>query len=54
VQNRKFVTANDGPVFCGWRINYEQVAYALADHIDAVPALWSGPRRIPERPIGPG
>jgi hypothetical protein len=31
--------------FVGWRINYEQAAYAVAAAIDAVPALWSGPRR---------
>ena len=30
--------------FVGWRINYEHAAYALAAAIDAVPALWSGPR----------
>jgi len=33
------------PEFIGWRLNYEQAAYALAEAIDAVPALWSGPRR---------
>ncbi|HEY2508940.1 MAG TPA: hypothetical protein VGI58_20685 [Streptosporangiaceae bacterium] len=31
--------------FVGWRVNYEQAAYAIAREIDAVPALWSGPRR---------
>jgi hypothetical protein len=31
--------------FIGWRINYEQAAYAVATAVDAVPALWSGPRR---------
>ena len=31
--------------FVGWRINYEQAALALAAAVDAVPALWSGPRR---------
>jgi hypothetical protein len=31
--------------FAGWRINYEQSAYAVAAAVDAVPALWSGPRR---------
>lgn len=30
--------------FRGWRINYESVAYLLARKVDAVPALWSGPR----------
>lgn len=39
--------------FCGWRVNYEQAAYTLAYQIDAVPALWSGPRQIPEHPIRP-
>jgi hypothetical protein len=33
------------PDFVGWRANYEQAAYALAFAVDAVPALWSGPRR---------
>ena len=33
------------PDFVGWRVNYEQPAYALAYAIDAVPSLWSGPRR---------
>ncbi len=31
--------------FRGWRVNYEQAAYAIADWIVAVPAPWSGPRR---------
>src|SRR6266404_7843343 len=33
------------PDFVGWRVNYEQAAYAVAAAIDAVPAMWSGPRR---------
>jgi hypothetical protein len=33
------------PHFRGWRVNYEDVAYRLARATDAVPALWSGPRR---------
>jgi hypothetical protein len=33
------------PDFVGWRINYEQAAYAVAAEVHAVPALWSGPRR---------
>ncbi len=33
------------PDFVGWRVNYEQAAYAIAREVDAVPALWSGPRR---------
>jgi hypothetical protein len=31
--------------FAGWRVNYEQAAYAVAAAVEAVPALWSGPRR---------
>jgi hypothetical protein len=31
--------------FVGWRVNYEQAAFAIAYAIDAVPAMWSGPRR---------
>lgn len=31
--------------FRGWRVNYESVAYALADRAVAPPALWSGERR---------
>jgi hypothetical protein len=41
------------PDFVGWRVNYEQAAYAIAEAIDAVPALWSGPRRFPGEPIPP-
>lgn len=33
------------PQFRGWRVNYESIAYALADLVLAPPALWSGPRR---------
>ena len=29
--------------FVGWRVIYEQAAYALAFAVDAAPALWSGP-----------
>jgi hypothetical protein len=43
--------------FRGWRVNYESVAYLLADAVNAPPALWAGPRRNlpprlqpPERP----
>jgi hypothetical protein len=39
--------------FAGWRVNYEQAAYAIAAAVDAVPALWSGPRRWPAEPIAP-
>jgi hypothetical protein len=41
------------PHFVGWRVNYEEAAYALAAATDAVPALWSGPRRQPSTPIPP-
>lgn len=41
------------PHFVRWRVNYEQPAYALAAAIDAVPALWSGPRRRPATPMPP-
>jgi len=33
------------PDFVGWRVNYEAAAYAIARDLDAVPGLWSGPRR---------
>ena len=33
--------------FKGWRVNYEEAAYALAATLDVVPALWSGPRLRP-------
>lgn len=43
--------------FKGWRVNYEQVAYALADMVVAPPGPWSGIRNhlpgltiIPQRP----
>ena len=43
--------------FRGWRVNYESLAYALADGVNAAPALWSGGRhglpdeaQPPERP----
>ena len=41
------------PHFRGWRVNYEDAAYGLAKHIDAVPARWSGPRRRQDQPIPP-
>ena len=41
------------PDFVGWRVNYEQGAYAVAAAVHAVPAMWSGPRRPPEPPIPP-
>jgi hypothetical protein len=39
--------------FAGWRVNYEQAAYAIGEAIDAPPALWSGPRRFPGGPMPP-
>jgi hypothetical protein len=41
------------PHFRGWRANYESIAYALAYVTDAVPGLWSGPRRWDHEPIAP-
>jgi hypothetical protein len=41
------------PEFVGWRLNYEQAAYAVAFAVDAVPAMWSGPRRRDDRVIPP-
>ncbi|HWA67834.1 MAG TPA: hypothetical protein VG899_15840 [Mycobacteriales bacterium] len=41
------------PQFRGWRVNYERLAYELACKTDAVPALWSGPRRWPHEPTPP-
>src|SRR5262245_64176597 len=41
------------PEFVGWRLNYEQAAYAVAKAIDAGPAVWSGPRRNPGPAIPP-
>ena len=44
--------ADAWPDFVGWRVNYEKAAYGVASAVDAVPALWSGPRRsgIPQIP----
>jgi hypothetical protein len=41
------------PHFRGWRVNYESISYQVAAMIDAVPALWSGPRRGVAAPIKP-
>jgi hypothetical protein len=41
------------PDFVGWRVNYEQAAYAVAYALDVVPAKWSGPRRHPRPEIAP-
>ena len=45
--------ADAWPDFVGWRVNYEQAAYAVAAEVRAVPALWSGPRRRPIAAIPP-
>jgi len=45
--------ADAWPEFVGWRLNYESAAYQIASAIDAVPALWSGPRMFPTAPISP-
>jgi hypothetical protein len=45
--------ADAWPDFVGWRVNYEQAAYAVAAEVRAVPALWSGPRRRPLAAIPP-
>jgi hypothetical protein len=45
--------ADAWPDFVGWRVNYEQAAFAIAAAIDAVPAYWSGPRGRPVQPIAP-
>lgn len=43
--------------FRGWRVNYESAAYAIAEHLNVPPALWSGDRRsalpLPARPDRP-
>ncbi|MCA1824015.1 MAG: hypothetical protein ABR520_05375 [Mycobacteriales bacterium] len=41
------------PHFRGWRVNYESIAYAIADRVEAVPALWSGARAHPAEIIAP-
>ena len=45
------------PHFRGWRVNYEHVAYSIANIVSAPPGPWSGPRDnlpgmqiIPQRP----
>jgi len=45
--------ADAWPDFVGWRVNYEHAAYAIAAAIDAVPAVWSGPRHRAATPILP-
>jgi hypothetical protein len=41
------------PDFVGWRVNYERAAYSIAREVEAVPALWSGPRRHEDCPAIP-
>jgi hypothetical protein len=42
------------PDFVGWRVNYENAAYRLADRLTAPPAPWSGPRRhLRSGPVAP-
>jgi hypothetical protein len=42
------------PDFRGWRVNYESVAYRLADRLTAPPAPWSGTRRhLRSGPVAP-
>jgi hypothetical protein len=41
------------PDFRGWRVNYEAQCYALAWEVEAVPAVWSGPRRHAAEPMLP-
>jgi hypothetical protein len=41
------------PDFRGWRVNYEAVAYALADRLDAVRGPWTGTRRTGDEPVTP-
>jgi hypothetical protein len=45
--------ADAWPEFVGWRVNYERAAYQIAMAVDAVPALWSGPRRLDVAPMSP-
>jgi hypothetical protein len=45
--------ADAWPDFVGWRVNYEKPAFGVARAVDAVPALWSGPRRTGVAPIPP-
>jgi hypothetical protein len=34
--------------FKGWRVNYESIAYTLANIVFAPPGAWTGPRRYPD------
>lgn len=37
----------------GWRVNYESMVFAIAYAVEAVPAVWSGPRRHSPEPLLP-
>ncbi|MCU1622161.1 MAG: hypothetical protein JWL79_1006, partial [Frankiales bacterium] len=41
------------PDFRGWRVNYESVAYALMNRLDAVPGPWTGPRSNGDTTVEP-
>lgn len=41
------------PHFKGWRVNYESQCYAIAAAVEAVPAIWSGPRTSDVEPLAP-
>jgi hypothetical protein len=41
------------PDFRGWRVNYEAVAYALMDRLDAVPGPWTGARSTGDLAVEP-
>ena len=45
--------ADAWPHFRGWRVNYESIAYALADQTIAAPGPWSGSRRHVKGTIAP-
>ena len=45
--------ADAWPDFVGWRLNYEEAAYAVAYAVDAVHGLWSGPRIFDGDPVAP-
>lgn len=45
--------ADAWPDFVGWRVNYELAAYRIAASIDAIPGLWSGPRRQATPAVSP-
>ena len=45
--------ADAWPDFVGWRLTYEDAAYAIAYALDVPPALWSGPRMHAVEPIPP-